>query len=343
MPINAWWTGEPEQRYWMEITDRVDLGGPLLSPKLPRLTWGYDLVSQVQPGDRVLHWSTQTRLPALVGWSEVAGHATVIPEYTWIPRHGEERTTLGWRAELGTFHQFPSPVTSKQLLPRLADIVAVDLALGARHNGTLYFPLTRYGSNRATAEQEIRAAQAYFVKFPVELFDVIPGIDNARIEGVVVPTDVDIPEDFQPSSKQAPPGRTVRAQDPKLRAAVERRALDVARDYYENDLGGTNYEEVGAPYDIRVTIDGVVRHCEVKGSSVLVQAIDLTINEVNHPLAHPAMDLIVVDGIEAVRDAQTGEVVGALGGRRRVWTDWSPTSGLTPTRFTYELPPLAKH
>jgi len=25
------------------------------------LTWGYDLVSQVQPGDRVLHW--QTRAP----------------------------------------------------------------------------------------------------------------------------------------------------------------------------------------------------------------------------------------------------------------------------------------
>jgi len=34
------------------------------------LTWGYDLVSQVQPGDRVLHW--QTRAPrGPVGWSEV--------------------------------------------------------------------------------------------------------------------------------------------------------------------------------------------------------------------------------------------------------------------------------
>ena len=34
------------------------------------LTRGYDLVSQVQPGDRVLHW--QIRAPrGLVGWSEV--------------------------------------------------------------------------------------------------------------------------------------------------------------------------------------------------------------------------------------------------------------------------------
>ena len=29
------------------------------------LTWGYDLVSQVQPGDRVLHW--QTRAPPSSG------------------------------------------------------------------------------------------------------------------------------------------------------------------------------------------------------------------------------------------------------------------------------------
>ena len=34
------------------------------------LTWGYDLVSQVQPGDRVLHWQTRAP-PGLVGWSEV--------------------------------------------------------------------------------------------------------------------------------------------------------------------------------------------------------------------------------------------------------------------------------
>ena len=94
VPLNTWWVSEPSQRYWMEITDREDIGGPLLSPKLPRLTWGYDLVSQVQPGDRVLHWHTAGGASAIVGWSNVAEHATVIPEYTWTP-HGEERTTQG--------------------------------------------------------------------------------------------------------------------------------------------------------------------------------------------------------------------------------------------------------
>ncbi|MDF2748825.1 MAG: hypothetical protein K0S98_3113, partial [Propionibacteriaceae bacterium] len=181
------WAGDPAQRYWMQITDRRDLDGPLLSPKLPRFTWGYDLVSQVQPGDRVLHWWTGGAAPGLVGWSEVEEHATVIPGYTWAPRHGQERTTLGWRAVLGPVHAFEAPATSVQLLPLLDQIVAVDHDLGAVHNGTIYFPLTRYGANRLAAKQEIRAAQAYFVKFPVQLFDVIPGIGNARIDAPSIP------------------------------------------------------------------------------------------------------------------------------------------------------------
>ena len=105
MAINTWWDDDPAQRYWMQITDRHDLeDGPLLSPKLPHLEWGYDLVSQVQPGDRVLHWRARAER-GLVGWSEVEEYATVIPEYTWKPHHGgPERTTLGWQAVLGQFH-----------------------------------------------------------------------------------------------------------------------------------------------------------------------------------------------------------------------------------------------
>ena len=72
-----------------------------------------------------------------------------------------------------------------------------------------------------------------------------------------------MPEDFQPG-KKAPKGRTTRAQDPKLRAAVERRSLDVAKAYYMDELGGSEYEEVGKPYDIRVTVagDGPAMRCQ---------------------------------------------------------------------------------
>ncbi|MGO9191547.1 MAG: protein NO VEIN domain-containing protein [Streptosporangiaceae bacterium] len=295
-------------------------------------------MSQVQPGDRVLHWWTGGAAPGLVGWSEVQEHATVIPEYTWAPRHGEERTTLGWRAVLGPFHAFASPVTSVQLLPILEQIVAVDEALGAQHKGAIYFPITRYGANRPASRQEVRAAEAYFVKFPIELFGVLPGIGSARIDAPLDPVDTDLPEDFHPPGKKAPAGRTTRAQDPKLRDAVERRSLDVAQAYYVK-LGGTDYEEVGKPYDIRVTVQGVTRRCEVKGSSMEIDTVELTTNEVEHGTAFTPIDLIVVDNIAPTTDPVTGEVTGATGGRRRVWVDWTPVQAdLRATKYAYTLP-----
>jgi hypothetical protein len=33
MPINDWWVDDPAQKYWMEITDRKDLGDDLRAPQ----------------------------------------------------------------------------------------------------------------------------------------------------------------------------------------------------------------------------------------------------------------------------------------------------------------------
>ena len=241
---------------------------------------------------------------------------------------------------LGPFHAFASPVIAVQLLPILEQIVAVDRALSARHKGPIYFPITRYGADRPAGRQEVRAVQAYFAKFPVELFNVIPGISSARIYVPLGLAETDLPEDFQ-AGKKAPAGRTTRAQDPKLRAAVERRSLDVAKSYYVDDLGGSDYEEVGKPYDIRVTVQGTVRRCEVKGSSMEIDTVDLTPNEVEHGMTFAPVDLIVVDKIDPVRDPDTGEVTHAIGGRRRVWSDWTPLqSDLNVTMYAYALPAL---
>ena len=75
---------------------------------------------------------------------------------------------------------------------------------------------------------------------------MISGIESARFDVPLDPVDADLPEDLQPPGKRAPAGRTTRAQDPKLRDAVERRSLYVARAYYENELQGSDYAEVGS-------------------------------------------------------------------------------------------------
>jgi hypothetical protein len=75
--LNRWWEGLPSERYWMEITDREDLGSDLWAPKFDdggRAYWGYNLVTEVRYGDVVLHWhKTLQGAPAMVGWSLVSG------------------------------------------------------------------------------------------------------------------------------------------------------------------------------------------------------------------------------------------------------------------------------
>ena len=63
-----WWDGDSAESYWMEITDRSDLGVDLKAPQRDDSgaeKWTYALVREVSPGDVVLHWSTPAR--AIVG------------------------------------------------------------------------------------------------------------------------------------------------------------------------------------------------------------------------------------------------------------------------------------
>lgn len=70
-----------------------------------------------------------------------------------------------------------------------------------------------------------------------------------------------------------------------------------------------------------------------------IDTVELTINEVDHGTTYTPVDLIVVDSIIPTRDPATGEVIGATGGRRRVWADWTPNqSNLKATKFAYSLP-----
>jgi Domain of unknown function (DUF3883) len=340
MALNTWWMSDPAQRYWMEITHRDDLGVDLNAPKLPEGQWTYDLVSQVQPGDRVLHWHSGAAEPALVGWSEATEPPTTVPEYTWQPRGTSgrglpgPRTSEGWVLPLGGVTWFSDPPTLAVLTPLLDTLMELNTRLEAEHGKPTYFPFIRYREN------EIRARQGYLAKFPVPLFDLIPGIASARIAESIGSSlvDVDIPEDYQPRRAVAPSGRTTRAQDPELRSAVENRAVDVALEYYER-IGGTNPRILGKPYDIAITLNNVERHCEVKGSSMVIDTVELTINEVDHANGYGSVDLIVVDGIDVTRDRSTGEIY-TDGGRCRVWMDWSPSDeALKIKKYAYSLPP----
>lgn len=92
----------------------------------------------------------------------------------------------------------------------------------------------------------------------------------------------------------------------------------------------------GKPFDLSVVIDGATRHVEVKGSSLDMDTVELTINEVTHAQRFQPTHLIVVTGIQW-SDVPDG--YSTTGGTLHWWPDWTPEDGdLAPRRFAYSLP-----
>lgn len=74
--IHTWWAGDPQQRFWLEITDRPDIGVDLHCPQRDATgsrTPGYSLIWSVEPGDVIFHYSRPER--AIVAWSRVSPDA----------------------------------------------------------------------------------------------------------------------------------------------------------------------------------------------------------------------------------------------------------------------------
>jgi hypothetical protein len=334
MALNTWWEGDPDQRYWMEVATTGSMGDVLVAPRFSEASWSYELVSQVRQGDRILHWQSEGGLRGLVGWSVATGGPEITPSYAWQPRGTSgralsgPRTTEGWVVALGGLNRFDPPLTAHELQEVRQQVLAVNASLERAHRKPTYFPFYLYGG------RELRAQQGYLVKFPVELFDVLPSIGAARIRAPAVGPE-DLREDNERPRQRVPRGRVTHVQDPLLRSTLENHAVERAIEYYDG-LGATNFLKLGKPYDIRLSLAGVVRHVEVKGSSLLIETVELTINEVVHARDYQPTDLVVVDGIDWTR---TGDRIITTGGRLRVWPDWTPADGdLSVRRFAYALP-----
>lgn len=220
------------------------------------------------------------------------------------------------------------PVLTGELLQLMQPVLEVGSKLQVAHGKPTYFPFYLYGG------RELRAQQGYLVKFPVELFDVLPRLSAAKLEASGDSAQELTEESLQPK-QSVPKGKVTRVQDPELRAAIENHAVDRSIEYYEQ-LGGTDFVKLGKPYDIKLSLDGDERDVEVKGSSLLIETIELTINEVTHAETFQPTDLIVVDGIDYHR-ASGG--ITTSGGRVRIWRDWRPLDDdLSARRFAYTLP-----
>lgn len=331
MGINNWWDSDPDEIYWMEIRQEpVGVGEYLRAPQVAgdgNPSWSYELTTYVQPGDRVFHWhKTPAGEPGILGWSEARGPLGTVT-WSWQARgtRGRERgvPTVGptWNMPLSGYTDLVDPVTRSALNARRAEVLGVIEDITRTHGKPIYAPFQNYG------DRELRAQQGYLTKFPAALVALLFG---AQPGGGLQPT----------------PDREVTAlarrgqgylTDAEVRTALERHAVRLAIEYYRA-AGATAINELGKPYDLRVMLDGVERHVEVKGSvGDDLDSVQLTEGEVVHARTYQPTDLFVVDGISASRGTE-GNVITS-GGFSRIWADWVPRAdALRPTHHRYTLP-----
>ncbi len=317
----------------MEIRhDREGLGEYLRAPQAAangKPSWSYELVSYVQPGDRVFHWHEAVAgEPGIVGWSTATGPLETV-QWSWQARgtRGRRRgvPTEGpaWHMPLVDYKELPSPIFRSSLNARRGEIVSILESLERLQGRSLYAPFQHYG------QRELRAQQGYLTKFPAELVHLLVDPSFApRVTG-------------EASGVRQGSFRQERGQgylsDAAKRKALERHAVDAAMAYYRR-AGATLIEERGKPYDLRVVLDGVERHVEVKGSvGIGLGSVQLTQGEVDHAYSFQPTDLFVVDGIIASQDKRG--IVTTTGGEERIWSNWTPDSrSLRPTHLRYRLP-----
>lgn len=169
-----WWDERPDERYWIEITGREDIGADLHAPSSNENAdgfWSYDLIHRVRPGDVVYHYDRNRR--AIVGLSEATGQPWA-DKVVWAAQGMSARKQGivphlrdGFRLGLNGYVPLAKPVTKEMLVARRDALFAVRAAV-EQFGRPSRFPFIPYG------QTDVRALQGYLTKLPKDLLEVLP-------------------------------------------------------------------------------------------------------------------------------------------------------------------------
>lgn len=175
-----WWDGDLDEHYWLEETDRTDIGADLHAPltdSAGRDNWRYTLFREAAPGDVVFHYDGKA--DAIVGRSVIAGPPRPI-ETTWAARGSyararkAEATKLpGYSVPLRDYERIARPVTLQTIRGARAGLDEAIAALRARHGrASLYFPFE-------LSSRPVRPMQGYAFKLPAAVVELL-GLEPLR-------------------------------------------------------------------------------------------------------------------------------------------------------------------
>lgn len=175
MQFNRWWENDPTEVFWLEITERPDIGVDLHAPQKQddgREYYGYSLITQVKAGDVVFHYHKD--LKAIIYVSLAAG-SLWEDEIVWAAHGASARGAgvtpyrrPGWRRGLSGGTSLPQPVELATLRNHEQAIRQVYANLSSGIRGSLYFPFELSNS------RPLRPTQAYITKLPAALVNLFP-------------------------------------------------------------------------------------------------------------------------------------------------------------------------
>ena len=172
--MKKWWVGLYSEHYWMEITERKDLGADLNAPladETGKQSPNYTLVREADDGDIVFHLDKNRG--AIVAYSVVRGPAWK-DHVVWGARGASARghnvipyTRPGLRRALQYYTPLAEPTSLQSIRELEAEVFLIRDILKGEHGVPLYFPFAPYKG------KGLRPFQGYMVKFPRDLVTLL--------------------------------------------------------------------------------------------------------------------------------------------------------------------------
>jgi 5-methylcytosine-specific restriction protein A len=182
MNNERWWSGLETERFWLEATDRVDIGQDLRAPQADDSgadNWRYTLFKEVQSGDIVLHYDKHAGSGGIIGFSTVAGPWEASP-IIWAARGSYARNKgtqpherPGFILPLQDFTRLPEVLSLDDIRAKVASLRLLVGQLQDLHKKPLYFPF------ELTPKRPPRLLQGYAFKIPSSFIHLFPSLSEA--------------------------------------------------------------------------------------------------------------------------------------------------------------------
>ena len=186
-----WWSGREEELFWLEATDRSDVGTDLRAPLADdahRPNWRYGLFRHAKIGDVVFHYDK--KIGAITSVSRIAGAAEEAP-IVWAARgtYARERGAVpvevpGYRIPLAEHKMLTAPVLLEDL--RAARSLLGELYEAIPSRRARYFPFE-------LSARPVRLLQGYAFKLPASVVAAFAALRaEITISPATDPSDMDL-------------------------------------------------------------------------------------------------------------------------------------------------------